>query len=65
MHYFRHLAWTCVSIAVCAPAFAAAPTDIVIDDQNVFPESLGSTPDGTLYIGGSSTGVIYIAMPGQ
>jgi hypothetical protein len=52
-------------MAVCAPGTAAAPTDIVIDDQSVFPESLGSTPDGTLYIGGSSTGVIYIAMPGQ
>jgi sugar lactone lactonase YvrE len=49
---------------VCAPAFAA-PTDIVIDDQKVFPESLSAAPDGTLYIGGSATGVIYVAKPGE
>jgi sugar lactone lactonase YvrE len=64
MSFAKLLAMACVSAAFCAPVFAA-PTDIVIDDQKVFPESLGSTPDGTLYIGGSGTGRIYIAKPGQ
>jgi streptogramin lyase len=38
--------------------------DIVIDDRNVFPESLSATPDGTLYIG-SNLGRIYRAGPGK
>jgi len=42
----------------------AASDDIVIDDRNVFPESLSSTSDGTLYIG-SNLGRIYKARPGQ
>jgi hypothetical protein len=42
----------------------AAPTVITIDDRNVYPESLDSTSDGTLYIGGSN-GRIYRARPGQ
>lgn len=50
--------------AITAYAFAA-PTDIVIDDQNVFPESMGAAPDGTLYIGGSATSRVYRALPGQ
>jgi sugar lactone lactonase YvrE len=64
MKYAKLLVLVCVSVAAGAPALSA-PTDIVISDQQVFPESLGSTPDGTLYIGGSSTGRIYIAKPGQ
>jgi sugar lactone lactonase YvrE len=42
----------------------AAPAVVTIDDRNVYPESLDSTPDGTLYIGGSN-GRIYRARPGQ
>ncbi len=42
----------------------AAPKAIIIDDRNVFPESLDSAPDGTLYIGGGN-GRIYRARPGQ
>jgi hypothetical protein len=64
MKYARVLTVACLS-AIVGEAAVAAPTDIVIDDQKVFPESLGSTPDGTLYIGGSGTGRIYIAKPGQ
>jgi len=40
------------------------PSDVVIDDLNVFPESLSATPDGTLYIG-SNLGRIYRARSGQ
>jgi len=29
----------------------AVPLAITIDDRNVYPESLDSAPDGTLYIG--------------
>jgi len=48
-----------------APAIAgAAPGVITIDDRNVYPESLDSTPDGTLYISGSN-GRIYRSHAGQ
>jgi len=42
----------------------AAVGEITIDDRNVFPESLSSTPDGVLYIG-SNLGRIYRARPGH
>jgi sugar lactone lactonase YvrE len=42
----------------------AGTRDVVIDDRNVFPESLSSTSDGTLYIG-SNLGRIYRARAGQ
>lgn len=41
----------------------AVPLAITIDDRNVYPESLDSAPDGTLYIGGSN-GRIYRARAG-
>jgi len=41
----------------------AAPLAITIDDRNVYPESLDSASDGTLYIGGSN-GRIYRAPAG-
>jgi sugar lactone lactonase YvrE len=47
-----------------APAMDAGAGVIVIDDRNVYPESLDAAPDGTLYIGGS-TGRIYRAGPGS
>jgi hypothetical protein len=51
--------------ALAMRSFAAAPTDIAIDDTLVFPESIGSVRDGTLYIGGSGSGVIYLVKPGE
>jgi sugar lactone lactonase YvrE len=42
----------------------AASAVITIDDRNVYPESLDSTPDGTLYISGSN-GRIYRARAGE
>lgn len=65
MTFAKALVGACVFAAALAASAAAAPTDIVIDDQQVFPESLGSTADGTLYIGGSNTGRIYRALPGR
>jgi hypothetical protein len=50
--------------AFLAGPASALPKVITIDDRNVFPESLDSTPDGTLYIGGSN-GRIYRAEKAQ
>ncbi|MGH8227727.1 MAG: hypothetical protein ACREU3_07480 [Steroidobacteraceae bacterium] len=43
---------------------AAAARNVVIDGTGVYPESLSSLPDGTLYIG-SVTGIIYRAAAGR
>jgi sugar lactone lactonase YvrE len=42
----------------------AQRTQIVIDDTQVFPESLTSTADGTVIIGSSAHGTVYRAAPG-
>jgi sugar lactone lactonase YvrE len=49
---------------IAAMASASAPRDIAFDDTRVFPESLGASRDGTLYIG-SWKGVVYRARPGE
>ena len=49
---------------IAALACASAPRDIAIDDTRVFPESLGASRDGTLYIG-SWKGIVYRARPGE
>jgi hypothetical protein len=56
-----------ISAGLClgaASAYAAGPSPIVIDDQNVFPESLTATAAGDLIIGSSSKGAIYRAKTG-
>lgn len=45
-------------------AALAQRTQIVIDDTQVFPESLTSTADGTVFIGSTAHGTIYRAAPG-
>src|SRR6202795_1548492 len=40
------------------------PRDIAFDDTRVFPESLGASRDGTLYIG-SWKGIVYRARQGE
>ena len=45
-----------------ASAWAAPPPDVRIDDVNVYPESLSSGPDGSLYIG-SMKGIVFRARP--
>jgi len=42
----------------------AQPTQIVIDDTQVFPESLTSTADGSVIIGSSGHGTVYRVAPG-
>jgi sugar lactone lactonase YvrE len=56
-------------LAVCALAPAAAdapqalPQEVVINDADVYPESMSAARDGTLYIG-SMKGVVFRALPG-
>jgi hypothetical protein len=49
---------------IAAPASAGASRDIAFDDARVFPESLGASRDGTLYMG-SWKGIVYRARPGE
>src|ERR1700688_994875 len=49
---------------IAALASASAPRDIAFDDTRVFPESLGASRDGTLYIG-RWQGIVYRARPGE
>ena len=51
-----------VAGVLVAGASAAAPADVRIDDVNVYPESMSSGPDGSLYIG-SSKGIVFRAPP--
>jgi sugar lactone lactonase YvrE len=44
-------------------AHAASKPDILIDDINVYPESMSAAPDGTLYVG-SMKGIVFRAAPG-
>ncbi|MCX7281217.1 MAG: hypothetical protein NTX21_06630 [Alphaproteobacteria bacterium] len=48
--------------ALTVPAFAA---DITVDVPMAFPESLTSTPNGTIYIGSMNLGAVYRALPGE
>jgi hypothetical protein len=41
-----------------------APTDVIIDDVNVFPESVTASNDGTLFTG-SVKGIVYRALAGE
>lgn len=50
-------------LAALAVSHAWAASDVRIDGANVFPESISSLPNGTLYIG-SLGGTIYRATPG-
>jgi hypothetical protein len=48
---------------VAAQAWAAPAPDILIDETAVYPESLSSAPDGSVYIG-SMKGIVFRAAPG-
>lgn len=50
-----------LSVLATVPAWAAH--DVLIDGRNVYPESISSLPNGTLYVG-SLGGTIYRAPPG-
>ncbi|MGH8150538.1 MAG: hypothetical protein ACRETB_11275 [Steroidobacteraceae bacterium] len=43
---------------------AQTPRDVVVDSKGIYPESVSSLPNGTLYVG-SLGGTIYRALPGR
>lgn len=55
-----------LSIVLCVVGNArgATPPDVLIDDTDVYPESLSAARDGTLFIG-SIKGIIFRAAPGS
>ena len=55
-----------LSFVFCAVAHAGSKPlpDVLIDDTNVYPESMSAAHDGTLYIG-SMKGIIFRATPGS
>lgn len=54
-----------LSMALAAPAWAASPpAPVLIDDTNVFPESLTATAGGDLIVGSSAKGGVYRARAG-
>ncbi len=58
----KRFALSLLFAAAATPALAA--TDITLNVPMAFPESLTSTADGTVYIGGLSSGAVYRAAPG-
>jgi hypothetical protein len=62
---WRTMSALALTMAATVSAASAAPRgDVRIDDVHVYPESMSSTQDGTLYIG-SIKGVVFRAKPGQ
>ncbi len=50
--------------AFCGSAVDAAPAEVAIPGDHVYPESITSTADGTLYVGSMGDGVIMRVPPG-
>ncbi len=64
MHSRILLAAMALLTGTAGAASAAAPLpDIVMDGSNLYPESMSSSPDGTVYIG-SMKGIVFRAKPG-
>jgi streptogramin lyase len=53
-----------VSLLVHSAVIAAEQSEIVIEDREVFPESLTSTSDGQVLFGSITKGIIYRRAPG-
>ncbi len=54
-----------VTAAVTAPAQAALPAEIVVNAERVFPESITSAADGSVYFGSIGNKAVYRAAPGS
>ena len=54
-----------IAFAVCSVAHASKPppAEILIDDTNVYAESMSATSNGTVYFG-SIKGIVFRALPG-
>jgi sugar lactone lactonase YvrE len=59
----RGALWLMFGALWLGAAQAATRPDILIDDTNVYPESMSAAPDGTLYVG-SMKGIVFRATPG-
>jgi len=67
IHSYRvRVSWAALAAVACGVAHAAKVpvADVTIDDTNVYPESISSTADGTLF-SGSVKGIVYRATPGS
>lgn len=53
------------AIGAAAVAQAALPTEIVVNGQHVFPESITSSKDGSVFFGSIGNKAIYKAAPGS
>ena len=61
----RPLSLAGIAVCMIAPTLhAAAPAEIVIPGERIFPESLTSTSDGTVIIGSIGAATIFRAAPG-
>jgi sugar lactone lactonase YvrE len=59
------LATSLVAATVATLAHAAAPAAIVVDGEKVFPESITSSADGSVFFGSIGNKMIYRAAPGS
>ena len=53
-----------LAAALAVGGAAAAPTEVALPGDHVFPESLSSTNDGTLFVGSFAEGGIFRVKPG-
>jgi hypothetical protein len=53
-----------LATAVAVGAASPAPTEVALPGDHVFPESLSSTKDGTLFVGSFAEGGIFKVKPG-
>lgn len=60
----KSIAIYAITAALIAPGAALAADKVQIGDQKVFPESITSTADGTLFAGSMPLGQVYKAAPG-
>ena len=57
-------AYAVLATALAVSTAAAAPTEVALPGDHVFPESLSSTKDGTLFVGSFAEGGIFKVQPG-
>jgi sugar lactone lactonase YvrE len=65
MTMLKPLALAAILTAGAFAAHAAAPTTVTLEGSRIFPESIASTRDGTLYVGSYGTGAVYRIRPGD
>ena len=53
-----------LAVAIAVGGAGAVPTEVALPGDHVFPESLSSTKDGTLFVGSFAEGGIFKVKPG-